>query len=100
MDDYNARPIPLDEGPFPISEVEQVIAQLQSLQASLPSGRGQLTQTTALDACPICFNPYLAILAEEEMAIAMDSPAHPVEYLGVTKLSRSWQCGHVFCRKE
>ncbi|PIL22552.1 hypothetical protein GSI_15241 [Ganoderma sinense ZZ0214-1] len=36
--------------------------------------------------------------AEEEMALAMDSPAHPVEELGVTRLVRT--CGHVFCRKE
>jgi len=50
--------------------------------------------------CPICFTPYLAILAEEETASAMDSPAHPTEHLGVTKLSQSWQCGHIFCRRE
>lgn len=28
----------------------------------------------------------------------MDSPAHPVEELGVTRLVRT--CGHIFCRKE
>lgn len=47
--------------------------------------------------CPICFTPFLALLSEEETAIAMDSPAHPIEELGVTKLQR---CGHVYCRKE
>ena len=40
----------------------------------------------------------LAIVAEEEMALAMDSPAHaPPEELGVTRLDG---CGHIFCRKE
>lgn len=28
----------------------------------------------------------------------MDSAAHPVEELGVTKLQNT--CGHIFCRKE
>lgn len=28
----------------------------------------------------------------------MDSPAHPVEDLGVTRLVST--CGHLFCRKE
>jgi hypothetical protein len=50
--------------------------------------------------CPICFIPMLSILAEEETANALDSPAHPLEDLGVTKLAASWQCGHLFCRKE
>jgi len=50
--------------------------------------------------CPICFNPFLTILTEEEMALAMDSPAHPVEELGVTRLDQSWQCGHLFCRRD
>lgn len=50
------------------------------------------------DVCPICFNTFLATLAEEEIAHAMDSPAHPVDELGVTKLRNT--CGHIFCRKE
>ncbi|KAK7049555.1 hypothetical protein VNI00_005586 [Paramarasmius palmivorus] len=50
--------------------------------------------------CPVCFTSLLAIIAEEEMAIAMDSPAHPIEELGVTRLSQPWQCGHIFCRKD
>ncbi|KAF8558929.1 hypothetical protein OG21DRAFT_1503887 [Imleria badia] len=50
------------------------------------------------DVCPICFNTFLATLAEEEVARAMDSPAHPVDELGVTKLQNT--CGHIFCRKE
>ncbi|GBE84928.1 hypothetical protein BKA93DRAFT_790875 [Sparassis latifolia] len=48
--------------------------------------------------CPICLNTLLSILAEEEMALAMDSPAHAPEDLGVTRLMES--CGHVFCRKD
>ena len=48
--------------------------------------------------CPICLTSLLAILAEEETAIAMDSPAHPIEELGVTRLAQT--CGHIFCRKE
>jgi len=48
--------------------------------------------------CPICFLPFSAILAEHEMAAAMDSPARPIEELGITKLSKT--CGHIFCRKE
>jgi hypothetical protein len=49
-------------------------------------------------SCPICFTQLLAILTEEEIAIAMDSPAHPIDELGVTRLKDT--CGHVFCRKE
>ncbi|KAH9950530.1 hypothetical protein B0H21DRAFT_722100 [Amylocystis lapponica] len=48
--------------------------------------------------CPICLTPFHVILTEEEMALAMDSPAHPVEDLGVTSLVQT--CGHIFCRKD
>ncbi|KAG6336602.1 hypothetical protein ID866_2478 [Astraeus odoratus] len=48
--------------------------------------------------CPICYNAFLAVLAEEETAHAMDSPAHPIDELGVTKLQKT--CGHMFCRKD
>ncbi|KAI0345807.1 hypothetical protein BDW22DRAFT_913649 [Trametopsis cervina] len=48
-------------------------------------------------SCPICLNPFATILTEEEMALVMDSPAHPLEDLGVTKLA---SCGHVFCMKD
>jgi len=74
--------------------------QTRDLIKDLP----QLTEQDLLTAghqesvCPICFNPLLAIIAEEEMALAMDSPAHPPELLGVTKLSKS--CGHIFCRRD
>jgi len=50
--------------------------------------------------CPICLTPYNVILSEEELALAMDSPAHPIEELGIAKLARSWQCGHLFCRRD
>jgi len=60
---------------------------------------GYLLSTISIDsACPICFVPFSAILAEHEMAAAMDSPAHPIEELGIMKLSKT--CGHIFCRKE
>lgn len=49
-------------------------------------------------SCPVCIVPFMAILSEEEMALAMDSPAYAAEELGVTKLDKT--CGHVFCRKE
>jgi len=50
------------------------------------------------DSCPICLTPFLAILATEEIATAMDSPAIALQDLGVTQLTQS--CGHVFCRKD
>lgn len=40
----------------------------------------------------------MAILAEEETASVMDSPAYASEEMGVTKLDQT--CGHAFCRKE
>ncbi|KAF7332166.1 MFS sugar [Mycena kentingensis (nom. inval.)] len=61
----------------------------------------QVKDTQESDSlCPICYTPFLAILAEEETALAMDSPAHPADELGVTKLDQSWQCGHLFCRRD
>jgi len=49
-------------------------------------------------SCSICLNTFLASIAEEEMAYVMDSPAQPVEDLGVTRLADT--CEHVFCRKD
>jgi len=49
-------------------------------------------------SCSICLNTFLASIAEEEMAYVMDSPAQPVEDLGVTRLAGI--CEHVFCRKD
>ncbi|KAF7313761.1 RING-type domain-containing protein [Mycena chlorophos] len=66
----------------------------------------RLTESQIHDAghdeslCAICFTPFGALLAEEETALAMDSPAYPIDELGVTKLGASWQCGHFFCRKD
>ncbi|KAF9058150.1 hypothetical protein BJ165DRAFT_1398288 [Panaeolus papilionaceus] len=76
--------------------------QQRSLIESLPLlTETQLRELNQHDSsCPICLTSYLAILAESEMAEAMDSPAHPIEELGVTRLSQSWQCGHMFCRRD
>jgi len=49
------------------------------------------------DRCPICTETFLSILALEEMAEAMDTPAMSPYDQGVTKLSG---CGHKFCRKD
>ncbi|KAJ7179990.1 hypothetical protein C8R43DRAFT_384296 [Mycena crocata] len=76
--------------------------QSRKLVSSLP----RLTEEQVRDAghhdslCPICFTPFAAILAEEETALAMDSPAYPADQLGVTKLAETWQCGHLFCRRD
>ncbi|KAL5507964.1 hypothetical protein ACEPAH_5582 [Sanghuangporus vaninii] len=78
---------------FTNSQREKFIEKLPSLTEN---------DLTALDekdsSCPICFTPFLAILASEEMASAMESPALSVEDLGVTRLAET--CGHVFCRKD
>ncbi|KAG5639021.1 hypothetical protein H0H81_007929 [Sphagnurus paluster] len=57
--------------------------QMQSVLKNLPRLTEQdLVSLGYKDSlCPICLTPYLAILAEEEAAIAMDSPAHPIEEL-------------------
>ncbi|KAH7916085.1 hypothetical protein BJ138DRAFT_682743 [Hygrophoropsis aurantiaca] len=74
--------------------------EIQALTSNLP----QVTESDVKTAghidsvCPICFNTFLSILAEEETALALDSPAHPVEELGVTKLHKT--CGHFFCRRD
>lgn len=51
-------------------------------------------------ACSICMQPFLAILAEEESASVMMSPAFFSEELGVTQLNQPWQCGHLFCKRD
>ncbi|KAF8165383.1 hypothetical protein B0H34DRAFT_688988 [Crassisporium funariophilum] len=76
-------------------QIKKLLGDLQRLEEKDILDLGQ---TDPL--CPICFTPYLAILAEEEVALAMDSPAHPIEELGVTKLAQTWQCGHIFCRRD
>ncbi|KAH7887784.1 hypothetical protein F5I97DRAFT_893392 [Phlebopus sp. FC_14] len=74
--------------------------QMQKFFGDLPRlTEADLTASGDVDGvCPICFNTLLAILAKEEMALAMDTPAHAVEELGVTRLHRT--CGHLFCRKD
>ena len=68
----------------------------QSIQGGTPMYSPSIVSVDS--SCPICFVPFSAILAEHEMAAAMDSPAHPIEELGITRLSTT--CGHIFCRKE
>lgn len=46
--------------------------------------------------CSICYNSFAAIIAEEEMLLANDTPVSERD-LGVTKLQT---CGHYFCRKD
>ncbi|KAJ8086565.1 hypothetical protein PM082_005388 [Marasmius tenuissimus] len=82
-------------GQLSLSQKEDLIASLPRLVEKEVISLGHEDSV-----CPICFTSLLAILAEEEVAVAMDSPAHPVEELGVTRLSQSWQCGHIFCRRE
>ncbi|TFK55465.1 hypothetical protein OE88DRAFT_622320 [Heliocybe sulcata] len=74
--------------------------EIQQLLGSLPSLKEQdLATLGKQDApCPICITPFPALLAEEETALAMDSPAYSSKDLGVTKLAQT--CGHVFCRKD
>jgi len=73
--------------------LNQLVKDLPSLSEDDLSSLGHLDSQ-----CPICIVPFLSLLAEEEMAQAMDSPAHPPEELGVTRLSQT--CGHIFCRKD
>ncbi|KAF8913860.1 hypothetical protein CPB84DRAFT_1757751 [Gymnopilus junonius] len=77
-------------------------SQIQKLLDDLPRiEEKKLLELGEKDSfCPICYTPYFTILTEEEMALALDSPAHPVEELGVTKLAQPWQCGHMFCRRD
>jgi len=76
--------------------------EMQQITRNLPTLTEE--QIVALghkdSVCPICFTSLLALIAEEETAIAMDSPAHPTEELGVTRLAQTWQCGHIFCRRD
>ncbi|KAG7449322.1 uncharacterized protein BT62DRAFT_677601 [Guyanagaster necrorhizus] len=77
-------------------------SQIQDLVYNLPRlTEKQVTDLGHKDSmCPICLTPFSTLLAEEEMAIAMDSPALPIEELGVARLSQEWQCGHLFCRRD
>ncbi|KAH9854665.1 hypothetical protein C2E23DRAFT_817446 [Lenzites betulinus] len=83
-----------------LERTRQREARLDAFASSLPkvTERELITLGHSDSTCPICLTSLLALLAEEEMALAMDSPAHPVEELGVTKLAQT--CGHIFCRKD
>ncbi|KAF9651130.1 hypothetical protein BDM02DRAFT_977210 [Thelephora ganbajun] len=80
---------------FPVDHaaLKKLISELPSMSEQELAAAGELDS-----ACPICFVPFSAILAEHEIAAAMDSSAHPTEELGITKLSKT--CGHIFCRKD
>ncbi|TEB30239.1 hypothetical protein FA13DRAFT_1814876 [Coprinellus micaceus] len=52
------------------------------------------------ESCPVCMQSFLAVLAEEEMAEAMESPTHSQNELGVNQLDKPHQCGHIFCRRD
>ncbi|KAI0732036.1 hypothetical protein C8Q72DRAFT_820436 [Fomitopsis betulina] len=85
------------------SHLQNDLAHQQKLQ-ELSEGLPRLTEQDLAAAgemdspCPICLTPFAAIIAEEEMALAMDTPAHPVEQLGVTRFKDT--CRHIFCRKD
>ncbi|KAI0254716.1 hypothetical protein BJV78DRAFT_1152022 [Lactifluus subvellereus] len=90
------------DNPSPLTDEcpESALRQIETIAEKLP----RLTESDlqALghrdSSCSICLNTFLASLAEEEIALVMDSPAQPPELLGVTRLVDT--CGHIFCRKE
>jgi len=74
-------------------QIDSIIEKLPRLTEADLERLGQRDAT-----CPICLNTFLAALAEEEIAYAMDSPAQPLEERGVTRLAET--CEHAFCRKD
>ncbi|KAL0949931.1 hypothetical protein HGRIS_009957 [Hohenbuehelia grisea] len=94
---FAARLLSLYSGPNSksLSQTKELLDELPRLTEDQVNQLGHKESV-----CPICFTSLLAILSEEEMAIAMDSPAHPIEELGVTRLAAEWQCGHIFCRRD
>lgn len=82
-------------GQLSLPQIETVVGDLQRVDEK------DIIELGYNDSlCPICLTPYDVILSEEEMALAMDSPAHPIEGIGIAKLAQSWQCGHIFCRRD
>jgi len=73
-----------------------ILEFIESLPRLTESDLIQLGQADG--TCPICFTAFSAVLAAEELAQAMESPAAVVEDMGVTRLSKT--CGHFFCRKD
>ena len=96
-----------NDGPFHLpqdflNQIRNMVNASQGVISVLP----KLSEKQVEDAghsdsnCPVCLTPFRTLLAEEEMALAMESPAHAVEDLGVTRLAEQWQCGHYFCRRD
>jgi len=82
------------------SEAQQEMTNALLMQLPAVSEK-ELEQAGHKDSiCSICMQSFLAILAEEETASAMESPALFTGELGVTKLNQPWQCGHLFCRRD
>jgi len=82
-------------GQLTLAQIETALGDLQRVDET---NIVELGDSDSL--CPICLTPYHVILLEEELALAMNSPAHPIEELGISKLAQSWQCGHLFCRRD
>lgn len=80
------------------SHQERTKTLLESLQAITEEDLVKLGHKDS--TCSICIQPFLAILAEEESASVMESPALFSGELGVTRLNQPWQCGHLFCRRD
>jgi len=74
-------------------QIKDIVERLPRLTEADLESLGQRDSS-----CSICLNTFLACVAQEEMAYVMDSPARPVEDLGVTRLADT--CGHIFCRKD
>jgi len=74
--------------------------QIRQVTDSLPKlSEVDLERIGQLESmCPICMNLHRVSIAEEEHAQAMDSPALPIDDMGVTQLKET--CGHIFCRKD
>jgi len=86
-----------------LAELDIVTLKLQgiifySIRHHRRSDSGPAFRAFIDESCPICYNTFMSSIAEEEMAVAMDSPAVASQHLGVTRLSGT--CGHAFCRKE
>lgn len=98
LDDLRSWMAQLTNSPAGQLSLAQIKTALGDLQRVDEKSIVELGDSDSL--CPICLTPYNAILSEEEVALAMDSPAHPIEELGIVRLAQSWQCGHIFCRRD
>ncbi|CDZ97322.1 Zinc finger, RING-type [Phaffia rhodozyma] len=66
--------------------------------SSLPSLTSQDISSTTDDACAICQTPYKILLHEEELNLALDSPAVSTDNLGIVQIGS--ECRHFFCRRD